>query len=201
LRGWVSQSSEREAFAVSRVRTDFLAFLAEASGTHAFAVTGLRVLRREVESQKISIANGNMLVVGWAQDDPNTPGDILSRPGWQRSQFLQNLAPGGISARYLGWAWITLVYDRWEDDYRHRFANEMKCAHGQAMCDAIGDLRHLRNVVTHSKGIATREHAGRCKLLTEWFTIGHEIMVNVKRISYFDDIISANDTAFYVGRT
>lgn len=94
-----------------------------------------------------------------------------------------------------------MVYDRWEDDYRHRFANEMKCAHGQAMCDAIGDLRHLRNVVTHSKGIATREHAGRCKLLTEWFTIGHEIMVNVKRISYFDDIISANDTAFYVGRT
>jgi hypothetical protein len=185
---------------MSKARATFLSFLAEISGTHGFAVTGLRVLRREVELQNITIANGNMLVVGWAQDDPNTPGNILSRPGWQRNQFLENLGPGGISHQYLGWGWITLVYDRWEDDYRHRFAAELQCSHNEVMCDAIGDLRLLRNDITHCRGIATREHSGRCKLLTDWFTIGDQIMVDAKRITSFYDIISANAEVFYVNR-
>jgi hypothetical protein len=183
---------------MSKARTDFLAFLSEASGTHAFAVRGLELLRREIETQNIHVARGNTLLVGWAREDPNVPGEILSRPGWQRSQFLNNLGPTGISMMYLGWAWITLVFDRWEDDYRHRFANEMGCAHSRVMCDAIGDLRYLRNDVTHNKGMATREHSGRCILLHDWFTIGREIMVTDEKISSFYDIISANDVAFYV---
>lgn len=186
---------------MSGARAAFLAFLTEASGTHGFAVTGLRVLRNDIESQNITIANGNMFVVGWAQDDPNIPGNILSRPGWQRSQFLQNLSPGGKSHLYLGWGWIALVYDRWEDDYRHRFADELQCSHGQVMCDAMGDLRLLRIDVTHNRGIATREYSGRCTTLTDWFTIEDEIMVDAKRISSFYDIISSSEETFYVNRT
>jgi hypothetical protein len=154
-------------------------------------------LRSEIETQEINVARGNTLLVGWAREDPNVPGEILSRPGWQRDQFLSNLGPDGICMMYLGWTWITLVFDRWEDDYRHRFAREMGCAHSRVMCDAMGDLRYLRNDVTHNRGIATREHSGRCILLGDWFTTGREIMVTDEKISSFHDIISANDHAFY----
>jgi hypothetical protein len=181
-----------------RAREEFLAFLSEASGTHAFAVRGLKLMRREVETQKINVARGNTLLVGWARDNPNRPGDILSRPGWGHDQFLSNLGPDGISMIYLGWAWITLVFGRWEDDYRHRFAKDMGCSHGEVKCDAMGDLRYLRNDVTHNKGVATREWSGRCVLLHDWFVIGQVIRITDDKIASFYDIISADDTAFYV---
>lgn len=186
---------------MSKARAEFLEFLIEISGTHGFAIDGLRALRRELESesQRINIANGNTLQFGWTQDDPDTPGTIPFRAAWRPDQFTRNLAPGGISDIYLGWGWITLVYDRWEDDYRHRFASEMKCSHSMVRCDALGDLRHLRHDVTHSKGIATRQQAGKCKLLTEWFTIGRQIVIDADRIRYFYDVIFTAERAFYVG--
>lgn len=118
-------------------REEFLSFLSEASGTHAFAVRGLKLVRNEFETQKINVAIGNTLLVGWARENPSAPGDILSRPGWGPDRFLDNLGPGGISMTYLGWAWVTLVFDRWDDDYRHRFAREMGCSHGQVKCNAL----------------------------------------------------------------
>jgi len=97
-------------------RTDFLIFLAEASGTHAFALSALQILRSETAASPTLPENPDP-VIGWCVGDPNIPGNILSRPGWRRSLLMKNLEPQGVCALYLGWAWITLVYDRWEDDY------------------------------------------------------------------------------------
>jgi hypothetical protein len=179
-------------------RTDFLDFLAEASGTHAFSLASLQFQRGQFQSLPIMNPENPDPMIAWGEGDPNILGTIKSRPGWQRSRYLKNTEHGGICSRYLGWAWITLVFDRWEDDFRHRFAGEMNCSHGQVMCDAMGDLRHLRHDVTHNKGIATREESGRCALLREWFTVGSYIEINISRVSQFYDLISSNQNSVYV---
>ncbi len=178
-------------------RAAFLDFLAEASGTHAFALAALQLQRKEVESRLIVNPENPDPIVGWSGGDPNIPGEIKSRPGWRRSRYLKNTEHGGTCSRYLGWAWITLVFDRWEDDFRHRFAKEMNCSHSQVMCDAMGDLRHLRHDVTHNKGVATRRESGRCILLKDWFTLGSCIEVDLARVGYFFDLIASNENSVY----
>jgi hypothetical protein len=179
-------------------RADFLHFLAEASGTHAFSLAALQLQRQQVESFPVINPENPDPMIGWGERDPNIPGEIKSRPGWRRSLYLRNTErDGGVCSRYLGWAWTTLVFDRWEDDFRHRFAREMNCSHGQVMCDAMGDLRHLRHDVTHSRGIATRDESGKCVLLKDWFAIGSYIEVDISRVSYFYDLISSNENSVY----
>jgi hypothetical protein len=56
---------------------------------------------------------------------------------------------------------------------------------GYVACDAMGDLRRLRHDITHGKGIATRRESGKCKLLTDWFTIGQYINVDILHASRF----------------
>jgi hypothetical protein len=63
----------------------------------------------------------------------------------------------------------------------------------------MGDLRHLRHDVTHSKGIATKGESGKCILLTDWFTIGNYIEVNVVHASRFYDLIANDEKAIYMG--
>jgi hypothetical protein len=178
-------------------RVDFLGFLAEASGTHAFSLAALQLQRRQLQSLPVTNPENPDPMIGWGEGNPNIPGQIKSRPGWRRSRYLKNTEHDGVCSRYLGWAWITLVFDRWEDDFRHRFAKEMSCSHGHVMCDAMGDLRHLRHDVTHSKGIATRNESGKCVLLRDWFAIGGYIEVDISRVSCFYELISANEDSVY----
>ena len=145
---------------LSEAREDFLGFLNLAAGTHAFALAGLRKISQETASRPRANSANPDPVVGWATGDPNLPGNILSRPGWRRSELIKNLAPRAISDQFLGWA--NLVYDRWEGDYHHRIAAILGCAHGEVRCDVMGDLRRIRNDITHNRGVATKDESGRC---------------------------------------
>jgi len=62
----------------------------------------------------------------------------------------------------------------------------------------MGDLRHLRHDVAHSKGIATIEQSGKCILLTNWYIIGNAIEVYVTRVSQFYDLIADDRNAVYI---
>jgi hypothetical protein len=119
-------------------KVDLLNFIAEASGSHAFALSGIQAQRTIIESQPIINPDNPDPTIGWADGNPNTPGEIKSRPGWPRSRYLKNTEHGGMCSRYLGWAWVTLVFDRWDDDFRHRFAEEMDCSYKDVMCDLMG---------------------------------------------------------------
>jgi hypothetical protein len=179
------------------IRAELLNFIADASGTHAFALSALQIQRTMFESQPIINPDNPDPVIGWSEGDPNIPGEIKSRPGWRRSQYLKNTQLGGMCSRYLGWAWITLVYDRWDDDFRHRFAKDMGCSHGQVMCDAMGELRYLRNDVSHNKGVATKDRSGRCVLLEDWITVGDYIDIKISHPSRFYDLLASEKNLVY----
>jgi hypothetical protein len=181
-------------------RDDLLDFISNASGTHAFALSGLQGSRQEIEALPILNPDNPDPMIAWSKGDPNIPGEIKSRPGWRRSQYLKNTELGGICSRYLGWSWVTLVYDRWDDDFRHRFAHKMGCSHKQLKCDLMGDLRHLRNDISHNKGMATSEHSGQCRILKDWFTVGNFIDIAISHPSQFHDLVAGSSNLIYVER-
>jgi hypothetical protein len=182
----------------STTKSEFLNFLQLASGTHAFAVSGLAMVRSVAIARMNKDVNNPDSMTCWADANPNIPGSINSRPGWRTSELIQNLENNGISARYLGWAWAVLVFDRWEDDYRSRFARELGCSHDHVFCDAIGDLNKIRNDISHNKGIASREKSGKCKLIQHWFTIGDEIDIDQRKAAEFYDLIASDENAIYI---
>jgi hypothetical protein len=170
-------------------RADFLEFIADASGTHAFAGGALQGQRKTFESLPIINPDNADPAIYWGDGDPNIAENLVSQAYWRRSRYLENTELDGLCSRYLGWAWITLVFDRWEDDFRHRYASEIGCTHDQVMCDVMGELRHLRHDVSHNKGIATRGHSGKCVVLGHWFTIGAFINISGENTRQFYDLI------------
>jgi hypothetical protein len=149
------------------------------------------------ESQPIINPENSDPIIGWSEGDPNIPGEIKSRPGWRRSQYLENTQLDGMCSRYLGWAWATLVYDRWDDDFRHRFAKEMGCSYDDVMCDVMGELRYLRNDISHNKGIATKRRSGRCILLKDWITVGNYINISISHPGRFYDLVVSTKNLVY----
>src|SRR5271155_1930205 len=121
---------------IAQVRNEFLLFLEEASGTLAHSLTGLSLVRSQVMRLPTSPDNPNPRVA-WGIGDPNVRGNILSRRPWRRNELLVKLDVNGVARIYLGWFWATLVYDRWEDSFRHHFAKELNCEVKEVTCDAM----------------------------------------------------------------
>ena len=105
-------------------RADFLTFLAEASGTHAFALSALQISRRRIESLPIINPDNPDPVIAGVKGTQIFQG-ILSRvrDGGEVYSLIIRSEAARLIAIWVGQ--ITLVFDRWEDDFRHRFAKEM----------------------------------------------------------------------------
>ncbi|WP_415905649.1 hypothetical protein ACMXYW_06570 [Neptuniibacter sp. QD48_55] len=49
---------------------------------------------------------------------------------------------------------IVLLYELWNEDYRSKISDELGCATNEVMCDVMGDLRLIRNWITHAGSCA-----------------------------------------------
>jgi hypothetical protein len=179
----------------SEVWEDFATFLSQAAGSHALAVTGLSQIANTFETLPATADNPDP-TIHWGAGDPNFLENSPVYRGWKRSDALAYLRPGGTAVVFQGWSWIALVYGRWEDDYRHRFAKAMGCGPKEVRSDVFGDLRHLRNDVTHKKGIASREESGKCQVLTAWYEIGQPIVIGVEHVSAFYKHLQEPDAVY-----
>lgn len=177
------------------VKRDLIEFLDVAAGTHAFSLVGLDMFRKERERAPRHKKNKNPRIF-WASGNPNNPGNLNTSRGWRRSDLLERLRTGGTSALYLGWAWATLVYDRWDDDYRGRFAAAMNCDRNKVMSDPMGELRLLRNDIAHGRGIATAKTIEKCPLLSKWMEPDKPILIDQIKVGKFVDMIDT-DTSIY----
>lgn len=97
---------------------------------------------------------------------------------------------------YLGWAWATLVFDRWEDDFRHRFAAKMGCKHSDVLSEPMGDLRLIRNDIAHRRGLASAAGSGKCKLLTSWAKVGEPIVISQVDVASFVELMESEGAVY-----
>lgn len=97
---------------------------------------------------------------------PDEPGPEARVDGvWKRSVLESAADKSGWLNEWISDAFILLTFARWEDHYRPAFAAAHGVSVGEVRCTVMGELRHLRNDIAHSGGIAQARHAGKCTIV------------------------------------
>lgn len=63
---------------------------------------------------------------------------------------LSGMEKNGPFSQLIAHGIIVLIYELWNEDYRSKIAKEMGCKTNEVMCDIMGDLRYIRNWITHN---------------------------------------------------
>jgi len=133
------------------------------AGVITFATMGVsEVLRRTGDTR--SARNPDPLINISDRPPDGTP----PQASWRWSQLEDATKADGWFQQWLTDAWLALIYSRWEDHYRPALAHIVGAEPKAVVSDVMGDIRHLRNDVTHHRGIATKANTGRCKVLTRF---------------------------------
>lgn len=130
-------------------------------------------------------------VVVWASyEDPSKP-DIVHNRILRATDYLAANAPGGSNEQQHARAIIVSLFTYWEDGIRPRLAAASGVEQAEVRSDIMGDLRVLRNVILHSKGVMRRDKHASLRTVGELFTIDeplalsyetmHKIFVLVKQ--------------------
>ena len=86
----------------------------------------------------------------------------------------------GTNWRFLANMCVVATYQYWEDEYRGRIADALKCTKNEVIHPVFGELRQLRRSIIHNGGRAVRE-VGRSKVLPS-FGEGEEIILSPEHI-------------------
>jgi len=155
---------------IQQLVDEFLAEFWLTAGTIGFAPIGLGLFETSVALPTPTEMNPDpTLFLG-----NGLPDETIPHASWRRSEILAAAEPDGWLARWIGQAWLALTYARWEDYYRPKIAKLAGIGVAGVRSDVMGDIRHLRNDVSHHRGIATGGHAGRCVVLKR-FNAGEAI--------------------------
>ena len=70
-----------------------------------------------------------------------------------QGQILASFAKGGEVEDMQNKALLVMLYQRWDEWYRHRIAKELGLEKNKVRCSLMGEVRQLRNVVIHDNGV------------------------------------------------
>ena len=90
--------------------------------------------------------------------------------------YLSNNSPGGSNEQQLSHAVIVFLFTYWEDEIRLRLAVLKDCELNEIKSDIMGDLRILRNVILHSKGIIRNDKYNELKKLNDMFVVDEPVL-------------------------
>lgn len=118
---------------------------------------------------------------------------VSMSPLMKQGDFRRRIEPDGKNAQSLGSLLVISAYAYWEEYLRIEIGkakgvistgpvtDEVRAIlNKEVKSDFWGDLRHLRNSIVHSHGIANSEVA-KCKIIT-WFKPGEIILLNYQMI-------------------
>lgn len=168
------------------VSAEFHEFLREAAAIYGVMIASLGSMQRELTQFSTLTGMGPEDVVHLATGDMPTerPSDAFAV--WTLGRIRAEGQAGGSVPRLLGHQWVSHVYAMWEHAYRPRLASARGVPLGEVVEPLLGDVRHLRHDVLHHRGVATRQHAGRCAIL-RWFAPGDDIVITGRMVYEFVD--------------
>ena len=147
--------------------------LAGFAGHYARVELQVHRARRPTESRNDS---SGMPVVVWASyEDPSKP-DIVHNRIIRSSDYLAANASGGANEQQHAKAIIVFLFTYWEDEIRPRLAAAIGVTPNDIQADAMGDLRILRNVILHSKGIIRPDKHVGLKTMSELFAVDQPLV-------------------------
>jgi len=127
-----------------------------------------RPVRSEIDSA------GEQVVVWASYEDPTKP-DVIHNRIIRAQDYLAANAEGGSNEQQHAKAIVVFLFTYWEDEIRPRLATAKGVTVHKIQCDAMGDLRILRNVILHAKSIMRSDKHAELRKLGELFSVDQPI--------------------------
>ena len=112
-------------------------------------------------------------------------GDILRRAvkegtelGIKAKDYISANSHGGSNEQQHAQAVLIFIFTYWEDEIRPRLSASKGVDPKKINSDIMGDLRILRNVILHSKGIIKPDKYRSLKLIKDMFKVNEEVYVS-----------------------
>jgi len=165
----MTDSSAQSPGRFDEVVRDFIDFVNLQVGAYMDAMAGFAGHHVRVERQvhRINRRTGvkpDGLIVYASYEDPSKPDFVLNRIV-RASEYLALNARGGGNEQQHARAVLIFLITYWEDSVRPRLAAARGCQVNEIKSDIMGDLRVIRNVVLHSKGVIRPDKHRDLKLL------------------------------------
>jgi len=152
---------------------EYLEFVKLQVGMYTDACSGFSKNKSIVERQVARVLKasgiktddaGQKIIVSTSFEDPSQP-DIIHHRILRASDYLSNNSEGGINEQQHVRAIIIFLYTYWEDETRFRLAKSKNVDKNSILSDVMGDMRIIRHVILHDKGILKNEDKGKLKKL------------------------------------
>lgn len=159
--------------------SEFIAFVNQQVGVYVDALAGFAGNHASVELQvhreQRPVRHGvdltGLPVIVWASyEDPSKPAVIHNRIV-RAPDYLAANAPSGSNEEQHARAILVFLFTYWEDEIRGRLAAARGVIPSAVRVDALGDLRILRNVILHGKGIIRADDQAKLKKVRPLFQI------------------------------
>lgn len=171
---------------VEQVIRQYIDFVNNQVGVYMDALAGFagHYTRIELKVQRIlRKANsrrddkGHQVLVYASYEDPSQQISIHNRIIRARDYLSAN-SPGGSNEQQHSQAVLVFLFTYWEDEIRPRLAKLKNIELQEIRSNIMGDLRILRNVILHSKGIIRREKHKELKKLSDMFVVDQPVHVS-----------------------
>lgn len=142
-------------------------------------------VNRPSETQKDK--DGNNVVVWASYEDPTQP-DIIHNRIIRANDYVEANSPHGSNERQHTQAILVFLFTYWEDEIRPRLAASVNKETNAIHSDIMGDLRIIRNVILHSKGVIRASKYNELKKLANMFAIDepvHPSYIDMHKIFVF----------------
>ena len=178
---------------------EFIDFVNQQVGVYMDALAGFAGHHTRVERQvhrisraiKSSIDNtGERVVVRASYEDPTQP-DIIHNHIIRANDYISANSIGGSNEQQHARAILVFLFMYWEDEIRPRLATAKSVELQEIRSDIMGDLRILRNIFLHAKGIVRTDKHRDLKKLGDLFLVDqpahishesmHKIFVLIKQ--------------------
>ena len=109
------------------------------------------------------------------------------------SEYLSSSRENGSFSNEIAKAFVCAIYSLWDEKYRVLIARDARVDQRKVSADLMGDLRHIRNCIVHSKSILKDEHS-KVKVLN-WSLQPGELIITKKMFADFIDQINTMPVA------
>ena len=162
---------------------DYINFVNAQVGVYMDALAGFSGHRVRVERQVHRInrpsrvkkdENGNNVMVWASYEDPTQP-DVIHNRIIRAEEYIKANSPLGSNERQHSQAILVFLFTYWEDEIRPKLAASQNKTPNDIRSDILGDLRVLRNVILHSKGIIRKDKHKDLKKLNDMFHVDEPV--------------------------
>jgi hypothetical protein len=167
---------------------EYIDFVNKQVGVYMDAIAGFAGHYARVERQicrimrKTKLKKSDQHPVVWASyEDPCQP-DIIHNRIIRSDDYLLSNSIDGSNTQQHSQAILVFLFTYWEDEIRPRLAKSMSVEVNEIISDIMGDMRILRNVILHSKGIIRADKYKDLKLLGEMFSVNQPINVSYENM-------------------